>query len=193
MSDNFEIGIVDTKTSNIQSVINACKCIGFKIEIIDEEKSIKNLQGLLIPGVGSFNAVMNNLRQKKIDQVIFDFIDTGKPLLFICIGMQILFETSEEHEDTKGLGIINGKVKKIPKLYNSKINKVPIIGWNNISLKDNSQLIKADKAEDSYYYFIHSYYADLSNQDYVLSTSLYNEFEYCSALKFKNIYATFKK
>ena len=104
--------------------------------------------------------------------------------------MQILFETSEEHEDTKGLGIINGKVKKIPKLYNSKINKVPIIGWNNISLKDNSQLIKADKAEDSYYYFIHSYYADLSNQDYVLSTSLYNEFEYCSALKFKNIYAT---
>lgn len=190
MSDRIKIGIVDTKTSNIQSVINACKNNNLQIDVIDKEVNINTLNGLIVPGVGSFNAVMNNLREKNIDKTIFKFIDSGKPLLFICIGMQILFENSEENEGTKGLSIIKGKVKKIPNNFNQNNIKVPVIGWNKLNLKMESRLIKNTDDFNSHYYFIHSYYADVVEKNCILSTTSINDFEYCSAINFKNIYAT---
>ena len=188
MSDKIEIGIVDTKTSNIQSVIYACKKQNFNIDIIEEETDFNNLKGLVIPGVGSFKTVMENLKKNNIDNLIYKFIDSGKPLLFICVGLQILFESSEEHGDTKGLSILKGHVKKIPFKHNNKFRSVPIIGWNRINLEKKTKLITEEDCLSNKYYFIHSYFADVSDNDYIITSSVHNDFTYCSAINYENIY-----
>ena len=190
MSDKINIGIVDTKTSNIQSVIYACKKQNFNINIIEEELDLKNYKGLIIPGVGSFKIVMENLRRNRIDNLIYDFIDTGKPLLFICVGLQILFESSEEHGNTNGLSILKGQVKKIPFNYNNKTRNVPIIGWNKINLEKKTKLISEEDCSTNKYYFIHSYFADVKDRNNILTTSVHNDFTYCSSVNYENIYAT---
>jgi len=183
------IGIVDTGTSNIMSVIHACNYFSINYKIIREYEDHSEISGIIVPGVGSYKAVMFNLKKTQLDKFIKEFVNTNKPSLFICIGMQILFDKSEEFGETKGLGILGGYIKKIPSNYNKYVRSVPMIGWNNLNIKKVSEIFLNinDKIN---FYFTHSYYADVYDSNIIHSTVNYNQFLYCSSIEFKNIFAT---
>lgn len=181
------IGVVDTGTSNIKSVVYALGQYVSNIIIISKYENVNRFDGIVVPGVGSFNHVMNNLHKTKLDDFIKDFIETSKPMFFICVGLQILFEKSDEFIESKGLHLLDGTVKKIP--CDNKKRSVPMIGWNNINLKKNSKYFK-NIPSSTQFYFIHSYYVDLKNKSFLHSEANYKSFTYCSSIEFNNIFAT---
>lgn len=189
MSDNKLIGIIDTGTSNIMSVLHACNLYSIKFKIIKEYHNTDGIDGLIIPGVGSYRAVMENLKRKKLDHFIYECIDLKKPSLFICIGLQILFESSDEFGKNRGLSIFNGKIRKIPNSNKGKMRNVPMIGWNKLNINFKSDLLQ-DIDEDSYFFFTHSFYADVKDRSIIQSEVNYNGFTYCSSIESKNIFAT---
>jgi len=128
MLDKDKVGIINTGTSNLYSVQLACKEVGIESKIINETKGANEFGGLILPGVGAFEQVMIDLKNKGLDKYIIKFIKTGKPVLGICLGFQLLFNYSEEFGIHKGLGVFNGKVIKIPKSNDAKKRKVPFIG-----------------------------------------------------------------
>ena len=187
--NKFLIGIVDTGTSNIMSVIHACNYFSINYKVIKNYENHNNISGIIVPGVGSYKAVMYNLKKNELDNFIKEFVASNKPSLFICIGMQILFEKSEEFGKTSGLGILSGYIKKIPSKYNKYERNVPMIGWNNLDIKKVSEIFLNINAKTNFY-FTHSYYADVYDSNIIHSTVNYNQFLYCSSIEFKNIFAT---
>ena len=130
---NPKIAIVNTGTSNLRSVKYACDVNNLDSSIVEENENIENYQGLIVPGVGNFGYVMKALKSSQLDKFILNFINSTKPSIFICLGMQLLFERSEEKDGINGLKIITGEVKKIKN--ENKILKIPVIGWNKINIK----------------------------------------------------------
>ena len=189
MSKTPVVGIIDTGTSNIKSVIYACQSSNMDIKIIDSKFNIDNYQGLIVPGIGSFNVVMNNLKSKKLDINILEYLNKSKPAFFICVGMQILFSTSEEFGESNGLNVFNGKVKKIPEGKENNNRRVPLIGWNSINILNKTNIFN-DIEDKSNFYFTHSYYADPENKNIISSTANYDGFRYCSSITKDNIFAT---
>ena len=189
MINSPTIGIIDTGTSNIKSVIYACKINDMNIKIIDCKFNGDNFDGLIVPGIGSFNVVMNNLKSTNLDNYILEYLHKSKPAFFICVGMQILFTTSEEFGNSVGLNFFNGNVKKIPEGNKNNKRKVPIIGWNSINVVKNNKFFE-DINYESNFYFTHSYYVDPENKDLITTTSNYFGFEYCSSICKDNIFAT---
>ena len=184
-----KIAIVDFEGGNLFSVIQACKTIGLNPFITHNYQEILKSDGLILPGVGSFPHAMKVLNKKDLVSPIKDFISSNKPFMGICLGFQLLFSESDEFENSKGLDIIQGSVKKF-NFKNKKI-KVPQIGWNKIYKKnnwDNSPLRHVKQNE--YMYFVHSYFVLPNNEKDILSLTNYEEFEYCSSIKKNNIFAT---
>jgi len=187
---NKKVIIIDTQTSNIQSVMYACEKNKINFQVVSKYKKFKReeILGLIVPGVGSFKRVMKNLTFNNLDKLIIEILELDKPSLFICVGMQILFTESEELEKSKGLDIFKGKVLRIPKnLGKTKLN-VPFIGWNKISIKKNNLLFKDIKNLN--FYFTHSYYVKPEKNEIIHSYADYNGFKYCSSISHKNILAT---
>ena len=191
MSNSPVVGIIDTGTSNIKSVIYACQTSNMDIKIIDSKFNIDNYQGLIVPGIGSFNVVMNNLKSKKLDINILEYLNKSKPAFFICVGMQILFSKSFEFGEHKGLEVFKGKVKKIisSEKKNSQKRNIPMIGWNKLIKKNNSKIF-TNLSSDEFFYFTHSFYADPEEKKIISTTTNYSGFEYCSSISNKNIFAT---
>lgn len=185
-----KIGIIDSGTSNIRSVIYANRVLGNDILIIDkpEISLMKNIDNIIFPGIGNFNFVMKNLREKGFDDFILEFINKKKPALFICIGMQILLETSEESKDSIGLGIIKGNVKKIPS-DKKNFRPVPINGWNTINITKRNKIFSNLNSNNLDFYFTHSYYCDVKDKNIIDSETNYKGHKYCASLSYKNIYA----
>ena len=184
-----KVSIVDFEGGNLFSVIQACKSIGLNADITNDYHEILNSDGLILPGVGSYPHAMKVLKDKDLVSPIKDFIDSGKPFMGICLGFQLLFTESEEFENCKGLNLIEGSVKRF--LFKEKKVKVPQIGWNKIYKKNNwknSPLMEIN--ENEYMYFVHSYFVKPSNKKYILSLTNYEDFEYCSSVIKKNIFAT---
>ena len=179
---NISIGIINLRLNNIFSIINILKNLGFKIEIIDKKKTIKN-DILLLPGVGSFPKAINFLKNNSLDKEILKFADLNRPIVGICLGMQLLFDESCEFKKTKGLSLIPGKVKKIPMIKTT----VPNIGWQQIELKKKNSLIQENLNFD-YFYFIHSYFCQPKEEKNIMSLSKINDFNFCSSIKKENIY-----
>ena len=183
------IGLIDTGTSNIRSVsyaLNECNS-----EVIHISKNLNtNIDALVVPGIGSFEYVMQKIKKEKLDKLILEKVEKI-PSLFICVGMQILFTESYEFGHHKGLNLFNGKVKKIDENLNtpSGKRKVPFIGWNRISKKKECQIFQ-NVQNDEFFYFTHSYYVQPSDQDIISSEANYLDFKYCSSISKKNIYAT---
>ena len=151
--------IINNNMGNIKSVANALQSLDVKYIITDNKTKIKHATSIIFPGVGAFPEAMKNLKKNQIDQIIIDKITNEKiPFLGICLGMQILFQYSEEIEKTKGLNIIKGVVKKIK---SSKKNKVPHVGWNNYHLTKPHPLFKNISKNASFYYD-HSYFVKTS-------------------------------
>ncbi|MFP5105622.1 imidazole glycerol phosphate synthase subunit HisH [Neobacillus sp. C211] len=164
------IGIVDYGMGNLFSVSKALERLGADYFISANKKELLQADGLILPGVGSFRDAMERLPVKTIKE----FVATGKPLLGICLGMQLLFEQSEENGLTKGLGLLPGSVRRFPgRTSEGATYKVPHMGWNRLEFVNNSPLLK--NVEEDYVYFVHSYYVDANNSDVLLAKADYHE------------------
>ena len=186
-----EVIIVDFNLGNLHSVKKACEVCNISARISSQKKDIEKADALLLPGVGAFGETMSNLKQLGLVKPIKDFVDSGRPLFGICIGLQLLFSESLEFGLTKGLNLINGKVEKIS-FENQEIYKnfrIPFIGWNKIEFKNKSSLFDHIKDGD-YFYFIHSYCARLDISSDLIAYSTYGDQQVTAAIERNNIFAT---
>jgi len=176
------ICIIDYGMGNLRSVEKAVAAIGGSPEISRDPDIVRQSRGLILPGVGAFGDGMAVLRRKGLDEAILEAVREGTPLLGLCLGLQMLFDESEEFGKHAGLGLIPGKVLRIqePDLC------VPHVGWNQV------ELIKADPLleniqEGSYFYFVHSYYADPENAEDALAWTEYGR-RFCSVARRGNVW-----
>ncbi len=182
----MSIAIVDYGSGNLRSVEKALQALGFSAEITKDKATIRGSKGIVLPGVGSFDAALNDLREFGLEAVIEEGIATGKPFLGICLGMQHLFESSQEGKQ-RGLGIFKGEVKK----FNfsgtpwSSLS-VPHMGWNRLLFKHKAPLFEGIK-EGSMVYFAHSYYAVPEDEMLVATTTDYGT-EFVSSVWKENLF-----
>ena len=157
------IALIDYGMGNLHSVSKAIKKVSnnTKVNITSDKKEIEDADKVIVPGVGAIKECLRAIRNKKLDQVILDVINS-KPVLGICVGMQLFLESSEENDGTLGLGVLKGEVKKIP--LKSSI-KIPHMGWNKVK-QTKEHPMWSDIPDDSYFYFVHSYCC-LSSQNSV--------------------------
>jgi glutamine amidotransferase len=186
--------VIDYKLGNIFSIVQACKNVGLNPEVSSDKDTILKAEAIILPGVGAFGDAMENLRKLDIISPLKDYVSSGRPLMGICLGMQLLFTESEEFGSNKGLGLINGNIKKFSNHIGNEIIKVPQIGWNTIyssvitSSWENCPLRGLDVK--TFMYFVHSFYAIPATNEDVLALTNYAGIEYCSAVKKRNIFAT---
>jgi len=167
------IAIIDYGAGNLSSVKNAFDFLGVESKITNNSKEILTADRIVFPGVGSFRTMMKKLQENNLENPIKKAISNGVPFLGICLGMQMLFEESEESPGVKGLGILKGKVKKFTQ------GKVPQVGWNKV------KSTKTNLLENSYYYFVNSYYVKPEENVILGKTNYFKEF--VSAVQKKNI------
>ncbi len=163
------IAIIDYGAGNLKSVEKALLAIGKECVITRKPKEILQADHVILPGVGAFGDAMNHLKQYDLDKVIREYAQTGKPFLGICLGLQLLFEGSDESEGVEGLGLLKGEVVRIPAEPGLKI---PHIGWNSLHLQNNGRLF-AGMQDDPYVYFVHSYYLKAKEPQIVKATAEY--------------------
>ena len=188
----LDVAIIDYKMSNLHSVLSACKKVGLNSKITNNKKEILDAKSAILPGVGAFREAMSSLKKMNLDKCILDFINKGKPFIGICLGMQLLFERSCEFGHCDGLGIIKGEVKKFDFTKNQFSRfPVPHIGWNRIKKTNNklSLSLLSDNADKDFMYFVHSYYVVPSEESVILTKTKYGEYNFCSSLQKKNVFA----
>lgn len=178
------IAILDYDAGNIKSVEKAFKILGEETVLTRDFSVIKTADRLVLPGVGSFAAAMENLKKYECDKAIYDFVDSGKPFLGICLGLQLLFDSSEESKGVEGLGLLKGKIKRIP---DGEGIKVPHIGWNSLDFPNKGRLFEGID-EGAFVYFVHSYYLQANDSSIVTATTDYGCHIHASVQK-DNIYA----
>ena len=151
------IGIIDYEMGNLGSVSNACSFLGLDAKIVAAPREMESCGAIILPGVGAFGDCMNNLDRHGFVDGVKKWIADGKPFLGICLGLQLLFEGSEESPGVPGLGVLRGEVRK----FNlSRDWKVPQIGWNRVRQAMPECPLFKDVPDESHFYFVHSYYAD---------------------------------
>lgn len=173
------IVIIDYGLGNLTSVANALNKLSIPCQISDNAEVIRQSSGLILPGVGAAGEGMKNLKARKLDKEIVKQVAQGKPLLGICLGMQLLFSSSEEG-NVDCLNVVEGKVKK----FETKL-KVPQIGWNQVKVDSQSKLLEGIK-DESYFYFVHSYFCDPQNKAITTGTTNYDQ-DFCSVLEINNV------
>ena len=178
------IAIIDYDAGNIKSVEKAIMSLGEDVIITRDRDEILSADKVILPGVGAFGDAMGKLRSYGLEEVILEVVKKGTPFLGICLGLQLLFESSEETPGVKGLGILKGKITKIP---DDKGLKVPQIGWNSLKYPNKGRLFEGIK-EDSYVYFVHSYYLEAEDEKIVTATTDYATLIHASVEK-NNIFA----
>lgn len=178
------IVIIDYGVGNIRSVENSCRYIGKDVTISSDESVIKKATHLILPGVGAFRDAIGLLKKNNLDEIIKNEIKKNKPLLGICLGMQLLASISHEDGEHGGLDIINGSSVD---RFDSSINlKIPHIGWNNVFVNDNSCPLFNGIENDSMFYFVHSYHMNVDGR-YILSTTDYG-YSFTSSVCKGNVY-----
>ncbi|HEX3017047.1 MAG TPA: imidazole glycerol phosphate synthase subunit HisH [Caproicibacter sp.] len=163
------IAVLDYGAGNLQSVVKALQFIGCDPLVTADPEKLKSASAAILPGVGAFGDAMGCLQKSGLVQPVLDFIDSGKPFLGICLGLQLLFEGSEEAPGISGLGVLKGKIYRIPDAPGLKI---PHIGWNSLDLKNHKGLFNGLE-EHPYVYFVHSYYLKADDRDVVAATAEY--------------------
>jgi glutamine amidotransferase len=185
------ITIIDYEMGNLRSVEKAFEKLGHAARVSSNPADLDNTGKIVLPGVGAFRDCINNLRAGGFVEPLLKHVEAGKPLLGICVGMQMLFDESEEFGRHQGLGLIPGKVVRFPAGMEEggERLKVPHMGWNTIQIRQDAPIFK-DTAEGSYVYFVHSYYCSADNQGDVAASCRYGEVEFCAAIWRENLMAT---
>jgi glutamine amidotransferase len=178
------IVIIDYGLGNLRSVSKALEAVGAKVEVTNDPDKISKAKAIVLPGVGAFQRGMENLCRINVLPFLVKAIKDGKPFLGICLGLQLLFTESEEYGVHRGLDIIKGRVKR----FESNM-KVPHMGWNSIEFKVSSSKFKVFDGipSKSYFYFVHSYYAEPQDEAIVVATTEYGQ-EFVSAVNKNNIW-----
>ena len=180
------IAIIDYDAGNIKSVEKAVLKLGYDCVITRDKEVLKKADKLILPGVGAFKDAMDKLNEYGLTEVIKELVlDNGKPLLGICLGLQLLFESSEENPGVEGLGLLKGKIVRIPE---GDDREIPHMGWNSLYFPKKSILF--DKVvKGSFVYFVHSYYLEAQDKNIVAATCEYGA-TIEAAVEWGNIYAT---
>ena len=192
-SSNSCVAIVDYSRSNILSVVSACEAVGLKVRLVSRESEIHDAAGLVLPGVGSFSSGIDRIGELGIQHAILDFIASERPVLAICLGFQLLFDSSEESPGSRGLGVFPGVVKRLRPSQSGGM-RVPNIGWRKVShIGNDSSVWPAEvfggNDGGAHFYFVHSYYAAPSDPSICSSVAKFDNFEYCASVTDKSIFA----
>lgn len=164
------IAIIDYDAGNIKSVEKALQKLGAEVVITKDAQEILQADKVILPGVGAFGDAMTNLKKYGLVKVIHQVVEKGTPFLGICLGLQLLFERSDETPGVEGLGILQGEILRIPEKENLKI---PHMGWNSLHLQNQGRLFK-NLPEQAYVYFVHSYYLKAKDDEIVKATTDYS-------------------
>ncbi len=179
--DQLKVAIVDYEAGNLRSVQKAIEACGSIAKITTDVEDINSCDGIILPGQGASDSAMSKLNELGLSETIKNQINKGKPFLGICLGLQLLFDSSEEG-DLPGLGLIQGRIKKF-----SEDSKVPHIGWNQVSFNKNHPFIE-EIPNQSNFYFAHSYFSEIERKKQQLATTDYG-IEFCSAVAIDNLVA----
>lgn len=180
------IAIIDYDAGNIKSVEKAVNKLGYECVITRDIDILEKADKLILPGVGAFSDAMSKLNEYGLTEVIRKLVlEDKKPFMGICLGLQLIFDSSEEGEGVQGLSLVPGKIVRLPEGDNRKI---PHMGWNSLSFPKKSKLFDGID-EGSYVYFVHSYYLQAENEEVVAATSEYGALIH-AAIEKDNIYAT---
>lgn len=164
------IAIIDYDAGNIKSVEKALIALGQEVVITSDKEEILKADKVILPGVGAFGDAMENLKRTGLDQVVKEVAQRGIPFLGICLGLQLLFESSDEAPGVEGLGILKGKILRIP---DQEGLKIPHMGWNSLHLENNGRLFQGIE-ENTYVYFVHSYYLKAEDEQIVKASTEYS-------------------
>ncbi|NBA11151.1 imidazole glycerol phosphate synthase subunit HisH [Weissella confusa] len=178
------VAIIDYGAGNVQNVMKALKVVGVQGVLTRETIEIMKADGIIIPGVGAFKSAKQQLDQLGLTSIIQDYARDGKPVLGVCLGMQMLFDRSTEFGETTGLGLIPGSVVELPEQENYK---VPQMGWNKNRVYQALPL--ADQLADKYTYFVHSYYVN-TVRDYIVADVAYGDVAVPSVVRKGNVIGT---
>jgi glutamine amidotransferase len=188
-----KIIIIDYQSGNLFSISQALTNVGLNVKISSEADDIATADAIVLPGVGAFGAAMFNLEKMGLVEPIKEFVNSGKPFLGICLGLQLLFNSSDEFDSSRGLDIMKGNVKRFKNSDEAgKIIKVPQIAWNTIHKTENSSWEGTplyDIGEEKDMYFVHSFYVIPDDKKVILTQTNYGGLNYASSILNKNIFA----
>ena len=184
------IAIIDYNMGNLHSVFKGCQQVGADVRIVTTAAEIESADKVILPGVGAFADAIDTLRERQLVEPIQKVIHEGRPFLGICLGLQLLFDVSYEDGEYQGLGVIPGKVIRFDfsGCQDQHDLKIPHMGWNALNIRGEVPIYR-DIEEDSYVYFVHSYYV-VPDDDSVIATTTWHGIEFVSSIRRDNLFAT---
>ena len=189
-----DVAIVDYGMGNLFSVLQACRKVGLAARITSSPKEVVAAAGAILPGVGAFGEAITSLKSQGLDAAVREVATQGKPLMGVCLGLQLLMSDSAEFGRHKGLGLIEGSVKRLPAGH----LKVPNVGWSEIRIDRRGAAESAEGTaisllrevrDSSYMYFVHSYYVTPESPDMRIATARHGELDFCAAVGNETIFA----
>jgi imidazole glycerol-phosphate synthase subunit HisH len=188
MKRNY-VAIIDHGMGNLHSILGACRYVGLEARITNDPATLSSASLAILPGVGAFGEAVNRLEKLGLKKAIREFIDTGKPFVGICLGMQLLFQESTEFGRYSGLGLIEGTVERFRFEKSNSDLRIPHMGWNKItfpSIDWKTSLLSENSSED-FMYFVHSYFVRPTRREVVLAETTYGSHKFCVAVQVNNI------
>lgn len=188
-----KVSIIDYGMGNLLSMQRALEKNGAQVSVATTPEEILLADRLVLPGVGAFPDGMAELNTRGMISAIHEYVKTGKILLGVCLGMQMLFDESEEIQATTGLGLIKGRVIKLPEMQaNGQLNKVPHVAWSQIYPTENSweNTFLRTTQPGTFMYFVHSFYAVPDNENSILAQSPFGDIQFCAAARSENVWGT---
>lgn len=179
------IFVIDYGMGNLRSVSKALEHLGAEVRVGSDPADLKNAEKIVLPGVGAFGDAVEGLKSRNLLQPVKDCLKTGQKFLGICLGMQLLLETSEETPGAAGLGYFQGSVD----LFRSKTIKVPHMGWNQVTLRREHPLMHGVE-DQSFFYFVHSFFVNPVNRDIVVGSCSYGDEEFAAIIGNDHVFAT---
>jgi glutamine amidotransferase len=176
------VAIIDYGVGNLRSVEKALTAVGVDAVVTSDKFVLQTAERLVLPGVGAFGACMSEFKRHGFMQLVIDRVEQGTPLLGVCVGMQMLFEESSEFGKTKGLGLLEGQVNR----FDDDSLVVPHVGWNQVGRTSLSPILN-DVSDNSFFYFVHSYYCEPADKDAIVGETEYGV-TFASVVAKKNIY-----
>lgn len=184
------IALVDYGMGNLKSVFNAFEALGEKVRVTSNPEVIQSASKVILPGVGAFGDAMGELEKRNLVSVIKETIKKNKPFLGVCLGLQLLFEKSNESEGISGLSIFPGTIKRFH--FNAPLQslKIPHMGWNIVTIKRSECPLIQGVPHNAYFYFVHSFYADTDNEEINLAATQYGGVTFSSMVWKDSVFAT---